>query len=91
MIDDFWTSFFAGLASGIVLVVIGAIIRRVLRKRAKGESFKLATKGLRPFVAVVIGFALIFIDVFLVKDGGVLRGLGAMILIWSALDFLESS
>ena len=86
--DSFWSNFFAGLASGIVLTILTAVVSRALRKHPKGEALKLNTKVLRSFVAVVIGFALVFIDIFMVKDGGVLKGMGTMILLWSALDFL---
>ena len=87
--SDFWIDFTAGIASGIVLVVLGAFVRRLIRKRSKGEPIKLNAKEFRPLVAIAIGFALIFIDIFLISDGGVLRGLGGMILIWSALEYLS--
>jgi membrane-bound ClpP family serine protease len=64
------------------------MIRRLLRRRANTESFRFGRKELRSFVAIAIGFALIFIDIFLVSDGGALKGVGAAILIWSAIEFL---
>jgi len=82
-------TFVGGIASGIVLVVLTTLVRRLLRKRSKGEPVKLNIKELRPLVAIGIGFALIFIDIFMINDGGYLIGIGGMILIWSALEFLS--
>jgi len=85
---NFWTSFFAGVASTIVVLVLSSLIRRVLRRRAKGEPIGLSIKEWRLLAAIVIGFALIFIDIFLVSDGGVLKGIGAVMLIWCTLELL---
>jgi len=87
--SEFWITFVGGLASGIVLVVLTTVIRRVLRRRSEGEPKKLKVKELRPLVAIVIGFALIFIDILMIDDGGFLTGMGGVILLWSALDFLS--
>ena len=87
--SEFWVTFISGLASGIALIVLTALIRRLLRRRAKGEATRLNLKELRPLVAIVIGFALIFIDIFMIDDGGFLMGMGGMILLWSALEFLS--
>jgi len=86
--SGFWTAFVAGIASGIVLAILGVLIRTLLRRRSAGESPKLRTKELRPLVAVAIGFALIFIDIFLIADKGTLMAIGGMVLLWSAFAFL---
>lgn len=87
--SDFWTAFLAGIASGIVLTIVGTLIRRLLRRGAAGQSLKMQTKELRPLVAVAIGFALVFIDIFLITDGGFLMAFGGMVLLWSAMQFLS--
>lgn len=87
--SDFWMTFVGGIASGIVLVVLTTLARRLLRRRSKGEPVKLSVKELRPLVAIAIGFALIFIDIFLINDGGYLMGMGGMILMFSAYAFLS--
>ncbi len=79
--SDFWITFIGGLASGVVLIVLTTLIRRLLRRRAKGEATRLNLKGLRPLGAIAIGFALIFIDIFMINDGGFITGIGGMILI----------
>lgn len=89
MLSDFWITFIGGIASGIVLVVLTTLIRRLLRRRAEGEPVKLGIKELRPLVAIVIGFGLIFIDIFLVGARGFLMGLGGLILMFSAYEFLS--
>lgn len=86
---DFWLAFGGGLASGIVLVILTTLFRRLLRRRSKGEPVTFSLKELRPLVAVAIGFAMIFIDIFIVSDGGFLMGLGGMLLLWSAMEFLS--
>jgi len=87
--SEFWITFVGGLASGIVLTVLTTVIRRVLRRRSEGEQLKLKSKELRPLVAIIVGFALIFIDILMISDGGFLMGMGGMILLWSALEFLS--
>lgn len=87
--SDFWITFVGGIASGIVLVVLTTLARRLLRRRSKSEPIKLNIKQLRPLVATAIGFSLVFIDIFLINDGGVLMGVGGVILMWSALEFLS--
>jgi len=78
-----------GIASGIVLIVLMALIRRLLKRRSGGESIRLSVKELRPLVAIAIGFALIFIDILMINDGGFLMGMGGMILMFSAYEFLS--
>lgn len=87
--SDFWVNFGSGLAAGIVLLVLGVLIRRAFRRRTKGEPLRLNAKELRPLIAVAIGFALIFIDIFLVPDGGILMGLGGVVTLYGAMEFLS--
>ena len=87
--SDFWVNFGSGLAAGIVLIILGVLIRRVFRRRAKDEPLVFNAKELRPLIAVVTGFALIFIDIFLVPDSGLLMGLGGMVALFGALEFLS--
>lgn len=87
--SEFWVTFIGGLVSGIVLIVLTTLIRRIVRRRSKGEAIGLNVKELRPLVAVAIGFALIFIDIFLVNASGFLMGMGGLILLWSAMEYLR--
>jgi len=73
--SDFLLAFVGGLASGVVLTILTALIRRLLRRRAKSESVALNWKELRPLVVIVVGFALIFIDIFLVTRRAESHGL----------------
>ncbi len=86
--NDFWLAFLGGLASGIVLIVLATILRRFFRRHSEGSSLKLSKKELRPLVVMAIGLALIFVDAFLIDNGGYMMGIGGMILIWGVLEFL---
>lgn len=86
--SDFWIAFLGGLASGIVLTVLATIFRRLFQKRSEGAPIKLSKKEFRPLVVMAIGLALIFVDAFLIDNGGFLMGIGGMILIWGVVEFL---
>jgi len=40
-------------------------------------------------VAVAVGFAMIFTDIFIVNDDGFLMAIGGMLLLFTAMEFLS--
>ena len=87
--SDFWIAFLGGLASGIVLIVLTILIRRLFQKRSEGAPIKLTKEEFRPLLVIAIALTLIFVDVFLIDNGGYLIGVGAFILVFGVITFLS--
>lgn len=87
--NDFWLAFLAGLASGVVIVVVSTLFRRLFKRRSESEPIKLSKKELRPLVVMTVALILIFIDVFLFDNGGYLIGIGAVLLGLGSVEFLS--
>ena len=55
----------AGLASGVVLTLLSYFVRRLVRRRSRGEPMvELSMEKLRPFIPMVVGFILLLIGLF---------------------------
>ena len=56
----FWPTFLGGVAAGVVILLVGIFIRKLIHERSQsGIAFRLNTKQLGPVVVVVVGGAVV--------------------------------
>jgi membrane protein DedA with SNARE-associated domain len=94
-VTDFWMTFLGGLASGVVLTVLGYFVRRLFQRRSRGEPMiELSMEKLRPFIPILVGAILLLLGLFggkqvesssdyLVATGAMLMFMGS---IWASFS-----
>jgi hypothetical protein len=91
-ISDFWIAFLGGLASGIVLIILTAFMRRLLRKQPQDKQEpRKGIKELSPLIILGSGFiltllALLFYDKIGIMSYAIILP-GVMLLIIGAISF----
>lgn len=87
---DFWMTFVAGLASGIVLTLLSSFVRRLVRRRSRGEAMpELRIEKLRPFIPILVGAILLLLGLFggkqVESSSDYLVGMGAMLMLMGSI------
>jgi len=86
---DFSMTFSAGLASGVVLAVLGYFVRLLLQRRSRGgPMIELSMEKLRPLIPIVVGFIIFFVGVYMWRTGEVF---GLPLIVVSAVIILTSA
>jgi len=61
----FWPTFLGGVASGIVILILGLFISRRVRRRSEDESVPaFRMRDLRPYLPLLIGLGLLLLGIF---------------------------
>ena len=86
--SDFWIAFFAGLASGVVVTVLVAFTRRLLKRRSQ-KNRVILLKELRPFIPITIGFVLVILGALLRDSAPGLIGVGSFLVGFGAVTLFR--
>ena len=66
----FWPTFLGGVASGVVILLVGSFVRRLIRERPEGGVWlKLNAKQLGPIIVVVVGGIIVVIAALTRQEG----------------------
>ena len=90
---NFWQSYFAGLASGVTLAILGYIITRIIRqKRQVDKSQNVAPtfftpRILRSILLMSFGLILVVVTLFF-PTASWLTVVATMMLIWGAMGLM---
>ena len=87
---DFWMTFLGGLASGIVLTLLSSFVRRLVRRRSRGEPMlELSIEKLRPFIPILVGAMLLLLGLFggkqVESSSDYLVGVGVMLMLMGSM------